>query len=324
MKVLIIRFSSIGDIVLTFPVVTSLKEKFPNAHVSYLSKASFIQLLSANKDIDYSHAYNGSIGDTRKWVSNQKFDIIIDLHKNIRSISVSILNGKRVYRFNKLNVRKKILTSFKFDTLPDLHVVDRYFECLKSLGLNQVIRRAPFSIPAGAHIDLKNIFNTVPDRFFCIALGAKFNTKKIPYELLVKIIDEIHVPIVLLGDSNDEKIGLKLLEAFSNKNIVNCAGGYSILQSASILKQSDKLITGDTGLMHIASFFEIDIVSIWGNTTPKFGMYPYRNAKNSNDAIIERSDLKCRPCSKIGYDQCPKGHFNCMAHEPTEIIKFLG
>jgi ADP-heptose:LPS heptosyltransferase len=105
---------------------------------------------------------------------------------------------------------------------------------------------------------------------------------------------------------------------------VNCAGGYSILQSASILKQSEKLITGDTGLMHIASFFEIHIVSIWGNTTPKFGMYPYRNTTNPNDVIIEKSDLNCRPCSKIGYDQCPKGHFKCMAHEPTEIIKFLG
>ena len=324
MKVLFIRFSSIGDIVLTFPVVTALKEKLPNAHISYLSKDSFIQLLTANKDIDYSHAYNGSVSDTRKWISDQKFDIIIDLHKNIRSISVSIFNGKRVLRFNKLNVRKKILTSFKIDTLPDIHIVDRYFETLKSLGLNQSITGSPFSVPTSAHIELKNLFNTVPKKFFCIALGAKFNTKKIPYDLLVKIIDQIDVPIALLGDSNDTEIGSKLQDSFSNKNIVNCAGSYSILQSASILKQSDKLITGDTGLMHIASFFEIDIISIWGNTTPKFGMYPYRKLKNSNDIIIEKSDLKCRPCSKIGYAECPKGHFKCMAHEPDEIIKAIG
>ena len=173
---------------LTFPVVSAFKEKFPDAHISYLSKDSYIQLLSASKDIDYSHAFNGSVRETRNWISNQKFDIIIDLHKNIRSISVSILNGKRVYRFKKLNVRKKILTSFKIDTLPDLHIVDRYFESLKSLGLNRASKRTPFSIPVIAHVDLKDIFSKVPGRFFCLALGAKFNTKKIASKYLNSFI----------------------------------------------------------------------------------------------------------------------------------------
>ena len=117
---------------------------------------------------------------------------------------------------------------------------------------------------------------------------------------------------------------IQLQDAFKNKTIVNCAGSYNILQSASILQQSAKLITGDTGLMHIASFFDLDIISIWGNTTPKFGMYPYRKMTNKNDVIIESKGLNCRPCSKIGYDKCPKGHFKCMAHEPDEIIKAIG
>lgn len=324
MKVLFIRFSSIGDIVLTFPVVTALKEKYPKSHISYLSKNTFIHLLSANKDIDLSQAYNGSLSAARKWIKDQKFDLIIDLHKNIRSISVSAMNAKKIVRFKKLNFRKKLFTSFKIDVLPDIHIVDRYFETLKSLGLNKSITRSSFSVPINDQVELKKIFDVIPNRFYCIALGAKFNTKKIPYSVLVKVIDQINVPIALLGDSNDAQIGSKLQDAFKNKTIVNCAGSYNILQSASILQQSAKLITGDTGLMHIASFFELDIISIWGNTTPKFGMSPYRKISNPNDVIIEKHQLNCRPCSKIGYDKCPKGHFKCMAHEPAEIIKAIG
>ena len=319
MKVLFIRFSSIGDIVLTFPVVSSLKEKYPNAHISFLSKDSFIELLSAQPDIDYAHAFNGSIIKTRKWIRGQKFDLIIDLHKNIRSLSVSTLNAKRIFRFNKLNIRKKIYTSLKIDRLPEKHIVDRYFDSLKTLDLNKESKRRSFIIPAKSEIDLSNVFDQVPDKFICIALGAKFNTKKIPLPLLEQIVKQIHVPIALLGDKNDVEAGNQLIEKLGHKTIVNCAGKYTILQSGSILKQAEKLITGDTGLMHIASFFDTQIISIWGNTSPKFGMFPYRQNKGNTDVMFEKQGLKCRPCSKIGYDSCPKRHFQCMDHDADQI-----
>ncbi len=324
MKVLFIRFSSIGDIVLTFPVVTAFKEKYPDAHVSFLSKKTFIELLSAHKDIDKSQAFEDSILDTRKWIRDQKFDVIIDLHKNIRSISVSALNAKKIVRFNKLNFRKKVLTSFKIDLLPNRHIVDRYFEATKGLGLKQQTKRTVFNIPSNSEIDINLVFGKQHDKFISIALGAKFNTKKIPLPLLEEIVEGVNVPIALLGDHNDAETGEYLQDKFEHKVISNCAGKYSILQSASIIKQSEKLITGDTGLMHIASFFDLEIISIWGNTTPKFGMYPYREMTNMNDVIIEKNGLSCRPCSKIGYDKCPKGHFKCMAHEPGEIRKAIG
>mgnify|MGYP006103651461 CR=1 FL=1 len=323
MKVLFIRFSSIGDIVLTFPVVAAFKEKYPESQISFLSKEVSIELLAAQPHIDNSISFNGSILKTRKWVKNQNFDVIVDLHKNIRSITVSALNARKVFRFNKLNFHKKIYTTFKIDILPEKHIVDRYFEALSSLHLNTKSISTSFEIPKKSEVDLNEVFGAVPVEFLCIALGAKFNTKKIPLPLLVEIVEQINVPIALLGGQNDIENGEHLIKKFTQKTLVNCAGKYTILQSASILKKAGKLITGDTGLMHIASFFDTQIITIWGNTSPKFGMYPYRQIANNKDVMFEKKELKCRPCSKIGFDSCPKGHFNCMKHEANDILKAL-
>lgn len=84
-------------------------------------------------------------------------------------------------------------------------------------------------------------------------------------------------------------------------------------ESAALLKQASVVITHDTGMMHIAAAFQKKIISIWGNTVPDFGMYPYLNNEYRNSfKIIENNDLSCRPCSKIGFDKCPTGHFKCM------------
>jgi ADP-heptose:LPS heptosyltransferase len=138
-----------------------------------------------------------------------------------------------------------------------------------------------------------------------------------------KIIEKIETPIVLLGDKTDFAKGEVLVKKFHDKKLVNCAGKYNLLESASVIKGANKLLTGDTGLMHIASFFDTQIISIWGNTSPKFGMYPYRTKNQNIDVMFEKQGLKCRPCSKIGYYSCPKGHFKCMSHDANDIVKAL-
>jgi ADP-heptose:LPS heptosyltransferase len=98
----------------------------------------------------------------------------------------------------------------------------------------------------------------------------------------------------------------------SKQKVHNTCGDYTIHQSASIVRQSALVITNDTGLMHIAAALKKKVISIWGNTIPEFGMYPYYGAHPSSGLILEVTDLPCRPCSKIGYEECPKGHFKCM------------
>ena len=319
MKVLFIRFSSIGDIVLTFPAVTVIKEKYPDAEIVFLSKPAYVLLLEANTHIDRKIAFSGSMRETRKQILNEKFDVIIDLHKNIRSYFVSFFAAKRIYRFSKLNFRKALFTILKLDYLPDKHVVDRYMEPLKLMGIDEPSKSNCFNIPENYQINSEDIWGFKPERYLCVALGAKFKTKQIPMTLMEQIIEKIEIPIVLLGDKADFSKGEVLVNKFHNKKLVNCAGKYNLLQSASVLKGASQLLTGDTGLMHIASFFDTQIISVWGNTSPKFGMYVYRQNKSNTDVMFEKQGLKCRPCSKIGYDSCPKGHFKCMDHDANQI-----
>jgi ADP-heptose:LPS heptosyltransferase len=140
-------------------------------------------------------------------------------------------------------------------------------------------------------------------------IGAKHFTKQLPDEKIISICRKLNQPIILLGGKEDVERAA-IIEKAVGPNIYVACGKYNLNQSASIVKQAQKIISHDTGLMHIASAFKKDIISVWGNTIPAFGFSPYLPGENSK--IIEVLDLSCRPCSKIGYDHCPKRHFKCM------------
>jgi ADP-heptose:LPS heptosyltransferase len=145
------------------------------------------------------------------------------------------------------------------------------------------------------------------------AIGGQHYTKKFPLERMIELCDKISKPIVLLGGKEDVGNGEKIREFFEanpgkKTKIYNACGKFNLNQSASIVKHAQYVFTHDTGLMHIAAAFKKEIFSIWGNTIPLFGMYPYR----TRFTVLENNNLSCRPCSKIGYEKCPKGHFKCM------------
>jgi ADP-heptose:LPS heptosyltransferase len=140
-------------------------------------------------------------------------------------------------------------------------------------------------------------------------IGAKHFTKQLPVEKIISICKKINKPIILLGGKEDAARA-EMIENAVGKNIFNACGKYNLNQSASLIKQATKVITHDTGLMHIAAAFKKEIISVWGNTVPAFGFTPYLPDPNSR--MVEVKNLSCRPCSKIGYDKCPKGHFKCM------------
>ena len=127
--------------------------------------------------------------------------------------------------------------------------------------------------------------------------------------------------IVLLGGPDDVESG-ELIAKETGVYVFNTCGSYSIMESAWLLAGASRVITNDTGLMHIAAALRKDIISVWGNTIPEFGMYPYFPiGSNIVNKIIEVKPLYCRPCSKIGFKKCPKGHFRCMREiEPQHII----
>jgi ADP-heptose:LPS heptosyltransferase len=318
MKILIIRFSSIGDIVLTTPVIRCLKKQLPEAEVHYLTKANFRAVLEANPYIDKLHYLQDDLEAVIASLQPENFDYVIDLHHNLRTMRVKKALDKKAFSFNKLNIQKFIYTTVKLNFLPNVHIVDRYLETVQSLGVKNDGRGLDYFIPETDKVKESDIPAGHLAGYIGVVIGAAHNTKKLPIHKLKELCSRIEHPIILLGGKEDRDNGEQIASDDPHR-IYNSCGKFNINESADLVRRAKLIITHDTGLMHIASAFKKPIISIWGNTVPQFGMYPYygtSSAQLSKDNllydIMEVRPLYCRPCSKIGYNKCPLGHFKCM------------
>ncbi|MBI1287165.1 MAG: glycosyl transferase [Flavobacteriales bacterium] len=331
-RILIIRFSSIGDIVLTSPVVRALRKKFPEADIRFVTKKQYAELVQPNPHLNGVFLLNDSLNVLAKELKAFNPDVVIDLHHNLRTRILKTLVGGQWHAFHKLNVEKWLKVNLKVDRLPNIHIVDRYMETLKPLGVENDGKGLDFFFdPFAFGISPKGREPQLPESFasgfVAVVVGAKFKTKQLPEHKLIELCNGIQRPILLIGGPEDEAFG-EAIAAKSSANVFNGCGKYSLLESAWLIRQSQLVITHDTGMMHIAAAFNKKIISIWGNTIPAFGMFPYL-PKGGESFISEVNGLDCRPCSKIGFDKCPKGHFNCMEQQDIfaviqQTIKFTG
>lgn len=315
-KYLVIRFSSIGDIVLTSPVIRCLKKQKPDAEIHFVTKASFKVLLENNPYIEKVITFQKEIDEVLDRLKNENYDFVIDLHHNLRSTKLKRKLKKPSATFPKLNYKKLLLTTFKINRLPNVHVVDRYFKAVETLGITNDQLGLDYFIPEQDEVRISDF--GIPENFITFSIGAQFNTKKLPNKKISELIQKINLPVVLLGGETDFDNAEEISK--SNSSIINLCGRVNLNQAASVLKQATKVVTHDTGLMHIASSFNKPIVSIWGNTVPAFGMYPYLPQNKNGFSVHEVNNLKCRPCSKIGYQKCPKNHFDCMMKQDLDLI----
>lgn len=320
MKFLVVRFSSIGDIVLTTPVVRALKQQVPNAEVHFITKKNFEIVLKGNPHIDKLYLIEKSVSEVIEDLKNEQYDYVIDLHNNIRTFGLKRKLGRKSFAFPKENINKWLLVNFKKDRMPDLHIVDRYFKAVESLNVKNDHLPCEFYIDAKDEIDVNFHFGLHAGRYVAIAIGAQYATKQIPFEKLIEIIPQIEHPIVLVGGPSDIALSDKLLAHFPDRKLFSTCGKMNLAQSASVVKQSAVLLTNDTGMMHIASCFQLPTISVWGNTVPEFGMYPYFPKNRELFSVHEIKGLYCRPCSKIGYQSCPKKHFRCMLDQKSDEI----
>lgn len=325
MKVLIIRFSSIGDIVLTTPVVRVLKTQLDNVQVHYATKLQFKSIFEENPYIDKMHYFQNDLATFISELRNEKFDFIVDLHHNLRSRIIRSALLVKSAGFDKLNVEKWLIVNLKINKLPNTHIVDRYLKTTASLGVKNDSLGLDYFIPEKDIVPSEWLPDTHRHGYVAYAIGAQHTTKKLPVDRMIELCHKINRPIILLGGKEDEKVGEQIFSFFEKTAdssvfeeglkemdkktaIYNACGKYNLNQSASLVKQAQYVFTHDTGLMHIAAAFKKEIFSIWGNTIPEFGMYPYR----TKFTVIENTKLPCRPCSKIGFSDCPKKHFKCM------------
>lgn len=321
-KILIVRFSSIGDIVLTTPVVRAVKLQLPGAEVHFLTKEAYAPLLRANPRIDKVITIRKKVGEALPELRSHRYDFIIDLHNNLRSWQVILALGRPFSRFSKLNLRKWLLVRLKLRVMPDVHIVDRYLKTAARLKVSGDGEGLEFYIPKGEEVSADQLPEPFRAGYVALVTGGRHNTKILPAEKMIEICRLLRLPVVLLGGPEDRERAGIVAEALGS-GVLNACGEFSLMQSASLVKQAVAVVSNDTGLMHIAAAFHKPVVSVWGNTVPELGMYPYLKAGEPHLAA-EVKNLSCRPCSKIGFDKCPKGHFRCMMDQNSrEIADFV-
>lgn len=325
MKVLIVRFSSIGDIVLTSPVVRCLKEQVPGVEIHYLTKVSFKALVNNNPAISKCYFLDDNLDSILPSLKNERYDYVIDLHKNLRTLKVKKALKAVSFTFPKLNLRKWLHVNFKWKVMPDKSIVERYFEAVAPLGVKNDGKGLDYFIPKDDEVTSKDIPMSHWAGYVACVIGGSFATKKYPVEKWKEFCAKSPYPIILLGGPEDRADGDRITELDKVK-IYNACGKFSLNESASLVRFSRLVISNDTGMMHIAAAFKKPVISLWGNTTPAFGMFPYYGNNNVEknisplSYIVESLNLSCRPCSKIGFDKCPKGHFKCMQLLDNQLL----
>ena len=314
---------------LTTPVIRAIKTQLDDVELHYCTKKQYHNLLEENPYIDKFHLLDNSLNELIDDLKAEQFDYIIDLHNNLRTRRIKAKLKRPNKAFEKLNWEKWLIVNLKINKLPNIHIVDRYLETASALGIKKDALGLEYFIPEKDIVEKDWLPETHRGEFVVFAIGGQHETKKLPLARMIELCDKINKPIVLIGGKEDAENGEKLEDFFDRKyeqedqkdslrelgkkaHIYNGCGKININQSASLMKQATYVFSHDTGMMHIAAALKKNIFSIWGNTIPAFGMYPYQ----TKFTILEKKGLNCRPCSKIGYNKCPKGHFKCM----NEII----
>jgi ADP-heptose:LPS heptosyltransferase len=319
-KVLIIRFSSIGDIVLTSPLIRCLKRQKPEIEIHYLIKKQYHEIIGTNPYISKFWLFDNNFDELIPKLRSENFDFIIDLHKNLRSSYVKVRLNRPASSFPKVNFPKWLIVNLKINILPEVHLVDRYFKALKPLGITNDEQGLDYFIPEGEEVDLSSLPATFRTGYTGFVIGGKHATKILPDDKVAYICKNLGRPVILIGGKEDRERGENIVLQ-TGYYVFNACGYFSINQSASLVRQADKIITNDTGYMHIAAAFKKPVLSIWGNTIPGFGMFPYLPSEyRERSVIFEVKGLSCRPCSKIGFSECPRKHFKCMMDQDLDAI----
>jgi ADP-heptose:LPS heptosyltransferase len=300
-----------------------LKAQLPFSEIHFLTKEEYHSLLVASPYIDKIYLMDDGLSAILPKLKEENYDFIVDLHHNLRTLRMKARLGQKIHSFPKLNIEKWIMVNFKINNLPDEHIVDRYFDTVKGLKIKNDGKGLDYFIPKHDEVDLSYFPESHQKGYIGFVIGAKHFTKQFPVDKIISVCRKLNQPIILLGGKEDKAMGDKIKTAVGTM-VYNSCGEFNINQSASLIKQARKIITNDTGLMHVAAAFNKEIISIWGNTIPEFGMSPYMPQAPANSTIMEVKYLKCRPCSKLGFKECPKGHFKCMnLIDEDEIVRLI-
>lgn len=331
-RILIIRLSSMGDVILTTPLIELMTKTFPLARIDFCTKEKFTYLIRSNpkvhkvikakNELSYS-----SLKDLRQLIKMSNYNLIVDLQNNLKTIYLRSIQDAKVHVFNKHSIRKFLLVNFKINLFKNERpITDRYKETInryaESTDLNKKILPELFPDPVSERSItnmLESLGITGSNRLVCIPAVSGHFTKTYPPEYYAEIINNFpdeNAVFFLTGRGKDSE-NIQLIKSLTkNKKVYDMCDRLEVEDLISLVKSSSLLISGDTGPMHIAEAFNIPIVMMAGSSVREFGFFP----QNEKAVVLENNSLKCRPCSHYGRSKCPKGHFKCMKEISPEAV----
>lgn len=322
-KILIVRFSSLGDVVLTTPVLGALKAKFPRSRIFFLTKVQYGDLLRADPlvssliEFDPSKKHKGVFGFVRllSELRSHRFDLLIDLHANLRSFFVRHMSGARMkLKYKKRWVSRFLMVHCKFVRTKAIHTVDSYLKVLEDLRIRAPERNPSLQLSREdeefAHHFLLEQDVEKDDIVIGVHPGARWETKRWDSEKFAEVsgamLHKLNCRILLLGDAREDRLIYRIKSTLPGKKVMKAAG-LSLGKLAGLIARCDCLLTNDSGPMHLASALRVPVVAIFGPTHPQLGFAPL----GSGNAVL-CANVECSPCSLHGEKRCRKKSRFCM------------
>ena len=341
-KTLVIRFSSIGDVVLASPLIRVLRARFPSSQIDFAVRKEYSDLIRYNSNLNFTFEFDarGGFQELRRLketIRREKYDLIIDIHNSLRSRYIRFLSGaKEVVVLNKRIFARTMFVRLKKNYYGDIvSVADRYIEPMGTYGIENDGQGLEIFIPDETMYKVSGKISTLKLNLYKKVIGfcpsAKHATKRWPEKRFIetgnRLIRELKAKIILFGGKNDAVLCTAIADGMNKELGGECAIEYSeqfsLLETAAAMQFCDVIVTNDSGLMHIAAAMKKKVVAIFGSTVREFGFYPV----GTENIVVERKGLYCRPCSHIGRSKCPEGHFRCMneiqVDEVVDAIKVL-
>lgn len=327
-KVLLIRLSSIGDIILSTPMLRAFKTAYPDAELHFLTREEFGDLLRHSPWIDRLITIEtaGGRGELRALnlrLMAERYDAVFDLHNNFRSRVLRNGLSNRVHVIHKRSFRRLLLTRLHINTMRNVPPVpERYIETARRYGLR------PDGAPPVLHpsdtarenarriLVERDVDPDSPGIGLCV--GAKHFTKRWPVERFEELAEQLHVRgahLLLLGGAEDRNTAAAILRRVPDR-IVDLTGALSLMETAAAMTSCAVVVANDSGLMHMATAVGTPVVALFGSTVREFGFFP----SHAPAEVIEISGLSCRPCTHIGRAACPRGHFSCLRDIPATRV----
>jgi heptosyltransferase-2 len=335
-KTLIIRLSSVGDVVLSSPLVRCLRGRFPDSQIDFLVKSTYADLVRHNPHLSHVLEFPDDAPFTdllrlRAKIASTGYDLIIDIHDSLRSRLLSI-GSRHVTRVNKRKLARTLLVKFKLDVYDRYGgapgVAQRYLNTVRSFGVEDDGKGLDLFVPADVTTTVRVVLAgegiTTATRCIGVCPSAKHANKIWPEDRFAEAAGRLAAPggstVLLFGSTDDRErcasIGNTISTSHRGTHVVNLAGRMSLLETAAALDMCSLVLTNDSGLMHIAAARKREVVAVFGPTVRQFGFFP----PPERSTVVERSGLECRPCTHIGLPYCPQGHFRCMKDITVESV----